>query len=466
MHDHELLETDDNITESHHRAVEVSGSTDGEETEKRKVYGKTHSHILDLLTREIGTYRILDKMEFINLSREVEDLYSQAIDILASSTEYLEEALARYTSIVLSGTTRGRVMHNVPCGNKDPQWKRNHEFLVNGLQTLADCVWGRKKPKDRKKFAISFKKLKVVGSLLYNALEEFCSIGAEYKECSWRLSLMLLAGNTSQEEIAEVRKTIADLVKDLHTPESEVVYVVGAISKIFMKIQQIHKFIFLHHSRLLIKVAASLTTEPDQLLDNFQAGGFGLIRAIRDHNPPYNFVGYASSWIRQSVLGNMRSVSNCIRVPSNILQEYSSLERVRQGLPTDQQDLDNLAKVSGQNPKKVKRIYDLVAIARTYSLDREVRNAHDPEAASISLQDTIPDENATPEKFTENTEVEKLFSLLSDKEQWVLANFYGLQDYLSRCQLNKCKESNLLEKIRQMYLTVILKRRRRSRVQN
>lgn len=437
--DVDALDDDEEQTEveSHHYAI------DSEEGEKRKVYGKTHSHILDLLTKEIGSYNIIDKTEFINLIRDVEDLYSQAIDLLAKHTEYLEAVVAKILAEVLAGITKGKVIHNIPGKKDDPVWNRNSEFLTAGIGLLAISHIS-----SREDFALGVKKLRIVGSLLYNALEEFCSLGLEYEECSTRLAeLMLEEGPV--EEIEESKEVLSSLASDLKTPEDDVIVLTHNISTIFCRIQEIHRFIFIHHSRLLIKVAKSLTTDPDQLLDNFQAGGFGLIRAIRDYTPPYNFVGHASNWIRQSILSNMRMVSNSIRIPGNIIQEFSSLERMRQKLPSNKQDIEEISTTSGRSREKIKRVYDLISIARTYSLDREVGGEDD---TSSTIQDLIPDETATPDKFTEGTEVDKLMGLLTPQERWVVANYYGLQDYLEGCNTKKHVESSELEKIRQLYV--------------
>lgn len=432
-----------------------------DEVEKRRVFGKSHSHILDLLTKEIGDYEILEKVEFTNLSRDVEDLYSQAIDIFAERTEYLEAVVSRIMSDILSGTTRGKVMHNIPGGEKDRLWNRNSEFLVKGLSLVAERSCNRNSEDSRKRLASNFKELRVVGSLLYNALEEYCSLGTEYEECSLRLAKLMLEGG-DEADILESKQVLSQLASDLHTPEEDIIIVTHNILKIFQRISAIHRFIFLHHQRLLIKVAKSLTTthSPDQLLENYQYGVFGLIRAIRDHNPPYNFVGYASGWIKQSILSNMRAVSNNIRVPGNIIQEFAAIERARQKLSSDKQDLDGISEATEKDKEKVQKIYDVISTARTYSLDKEVNHGDESDSAPSSIQDLIPDESTTPDKFTESAEVEKLLAMLNPKEQWVIANFYGLQDYLSRCRKPKCTETTELERIRQLYITTSLRRKR------
>jgi RNA polymerase sigma factor (sigma-70 family) len=443
----ELLEIDVDALEGEETSEDIEPhhyALDSEEGEKRKVYGKTHSHILDLLTKEIGHYEVIDKTEFINLIRDVEDLYSQAIDMLAKHSEYLEGVVAKIVAEVLAGITKGKVIHNIPGKKDDPVWNRNSEFLTSAISLLASAP-----SSSREDFADGVKKLRIVGSLLYNALEEFCSLGLEYEECSTRLAELMLE-RSAIEEIEEAKDVLKALASDLRTHDDDVIVLTHGISPIFQRIQEIHRFIFDHHSRLLIKVAKSLTNDSDQLLDNFQAGGFGLIRAIRDYTPPYNFVGHASNWIRQSILSNMRMVSNSIRIPGNIIQEYSSLERTRQKLPGNKQDIEEMSSTSGRTREKIKRVYDLISIARTYSLDREV-NSEDSDTPS-TIQDLIPDESTTPEKFTEGTEVDKLMSLLDPQEQWVVANYFGLQDYLGKKTRRSHKECADLERVRQLYI--------------
>ena len=105
----------------------------------------------------------------------------------------------------------------------------------------------------------------------------------------------------------------------------------------------------------------------------------------------------------------------------------------------------------------------MVNLARTFSLDKEVKtSSKDQEEASLPLRELIPAESS-PETVTDSTEVEKIFSTLTPKEKWVVANFFGLQDYLDPCDSKRCKESQELEAIRQLYMTTILRHRKKTR---
>lgn len=447
-----------------------------EERDTEKAGDRFRNPILDLLVRKIGTYQLLRKDTLMESFRQVDDYYADAIQYLSEHTTFLEAVVADNLAEVLGGITSGRIIHNLPTfKNKDLVWTNHVDFISQGLETIAKRLSGKKQdfPKD-------IAKLRLVGSTIFNALEFYVHQGSEYIALSEKLALYLIKhpSNLSgkKKHVEHLKKKMAAIASTIGTAESDVPIITRYLENVVSKVRDIHNFIFNHHLRLLIKVATSHKTDNDQLLDNFQSGSFGLMRAVKDYVPPYNFIGYASSWIRQAVLGSMRLHSNNIRIPGNVLQEYSALEKVRNSLKGDP-SIDEIADKACQDPKKVQRIYDLVQLAHTYSLHREVNNAEtsnsSKDGAPTTLMDIIPDDKQHPDEQEDMTEkVKKYLDLLTPQQRWVVCLYFGLLDYLPEVRTptyqNSCKElqskfeSFEKERLRQLLITAHLRMRKRN----
>lgn len=412
-------------------------------------FSKSSNPILEHLVKEIGKYRLLGRLELQSMFRDVDDHYQAAIRLLATHTSFLEQTVAGHLSDILSGSIGGRIIHSLPT-EKHAVWGRNSDLITAGLAMLAELV-----DQDVEERVSTFLSLRLAGSVVFDCLTRYAELGEEYMT----LSQAAIGGHPSDK--------MAKIAKEMQTPPTSIPLLAYNVRSAVTYVASIHKRVFAHHTRLLIKVAASLTTDSDQLLDNFQAGGFGLMRAIRDHNPPYNFIGYASSWIKQSILGHMRAVSNNIRVPGNVLQEYSALEKAKSKLPEAEQNIEGLAKHTGQDAERIKKVYEVINLAHTWSFDTEVHNNSSlKESGPVALRELIPDES-TQTDHLENPHLE-VASLLRDlpyRERWVVANFHGVQEHIGKSpHPPKLRfEARMRERLRQLYVGAELRQRRAAR---
>jgi RNA polymerase sigma factor (sigma-70 family) len=399
--------------------------------------------ILARLVREIGTHECMDKTTMFGMFHEVDDLYTRALRQLATHSRYLDVALANRVAEVAGGLTQGRVIHSLPhSGREDPAWGRHKHFLFSAMSTLGRRLLDDEQSAEQ--FTQQVQQLQIVGSIKLQLLRDYAKHGQEYLRHSEALARQLveLAPAHAGEELrrhqgqllldSPAGRELQRLAEVLATSEDNVPALTRLATETVQRIERIHERLFNHHLRLLIKVSNSLTIDPDQILDNFQAGSFGLMRAIRDYVPPFNFIGYASQWIRQAVLGVVRSYTNNIRIPGNVLQEFNNLERARQRLATDA-TIEEIAAEADVDPKRAARVYELITMSHTFSLDRSVSGLDGPPHAdgAIALIDTLADPDANSDGVdTPTQQVLRYMDCLDPRERWVVSGYFGLYDYL------------------------------------
>lgn len=440
----------------HRRSHSNHNDTWDDERQTRTEFSSTNP-ILDRLVREIGTHECMDKTSMFAMFHEVEDIYDRVFGLLAQHSRYLDIVVANRVAEVAGGLTQGRVIHSLPhSGREDPLWGRHKQFLFSALSTLGRRLLDEEQTAEQ--FTQQVKQLQVVGSIKLQLLKDYAKLGHDYLRQSEALAQLWWQSPPDGDPLP-LQRRLREIAVALATPEDNVPALTRVAAEAVRRIEQLHEQLFNHHLRLLIKVSNSLTLDPDQILDNFQAGSFGLMRAIRDYVPPFNFIGYASQWIRQSVLGVVRSYTNNIRIPGNVLQEYNNLERARHRLTADA-SVDEIAAEAGVDTKRAARVYELITMSHTFSLDRGVTGTDNSTHAdgAISLIDTLPDPDANSDGVdTPTQQVLRYMDQLDDRERYVVCGYFGLFDYLpDTCGAEReVREGAERERLRQALISAL-----------
>jgi RNA polymerase primary sigma factor len=218
--------------------------------------------------------------------------------------------------------------------------------------------------------------------------------------------------------------------------------------------------------RFVVSVAKQYQYQGLTLSDLINEGNVGLMKAARrfDETRGFKFISYAVWWIRQSILQAISEHSRIVRVPSNKIGSYGKIsEAFTQFLQEFEREPSNeeLAELLDLTERDIDNM--TIASQRHVSFDAPVGN-EESDATMLDLHvanDSFnaPDHNLTNESL--RNEVEIALQHLSNREQDILSDYYGLggKPQLSLEEIGD-KYALTRERVRQIRERAIIRLRR------
>ena len=180
--------------------------------------------------------------------------------------------------------------------------------------------------------------------------------------------------------------------------------------------------------RLAVAIARRYYNGAVPLLDLIQEGSIGLLAAARkfDYTKEVRFSTYATKWIRQGVIRCAINHSNPIRVPAHTSALIRRVAEAQEALWLQLGRLPDLAEISAKCQIPEEKILQLIQLQpKTYSLDAP---AGEDDAVMV-LEDMYspePQQELVREEL--NRTMERLLSMLNDRQQRILRLRFGMED--------------------------------------
>ena len=182
--------------------------------------------------------------------------------------------------------------------------------------------------------------------------------------------------------------------------------------------------------RLVINIAKRYTNPKLSIRDLIQEGNIGLMKAVEKfkYKQGYKFSTYATWWIRQAITRAIADHSTTIRIPVHMREKINKLNKVRSNLmqsldrePT-LEEMARKTKISSAKVKTVLRSMHQEPISLEKPVGDDGKNSFGDFVEDKSK--SSPANSATKILLAE--EIEKIFSVLDEREKRILRLRFGL----------------------------------------
>ena len=183
--------------------------------------------------------------------------------------------------------------------------------------------------------------------------------------------------------------------------------------------------------RLVVAIARPYASRDVPLLDLIQEGSIGLMRAARkfDYTRELKFSTYASKWIWNYVDRCVKSHSNLIEIPDNVIDNLNKVRRVKSELRQEYGDEPTTEEIAEHCQMKIRDVEKLLKdYPEVCRLDSPVgENGEDDLYVVIEDPDSFKPQEEAVHQALKNT-LDVMISQLDERQQRVVRLHYGLED--------------------------------------
>jgi RNA polymerase sigma factor (sigma-70 family) len=372
---------------------------------------------------------------------------------------YFEEVMFR----IASGNTQGKNYYNKEDHEDD---KKKKKLLQNSEKRVLIESFSLLRLKDLpERFCHVIKHASFLRGVFEEAVELFLETTLSYPD---DLKAMQLAAREHSPDFVELETKIRRVENELgcHDP-AEILEWVAKADHVWTQYVLLREELISPYFRLVYSLAQKYASSPAQILDNFQNGVFGLVRAVKCYTPT-RFAAFsvvATQWIKQSILLQLKSEVNLIKLPVASWHLYQKLEKIRNEIEKTTQKSathEEIAAAAKLPVEKIQKIYENAKLVQVLSLNNPTHNEDQQAADSKWNMESIPasqDQHDLYELKSEFLLIEKVLDLMDEEERVIFGLVSGCFDLIPEPALDPTEilRETIRQKAARRHLTLIFK---------
>ena len=187
--------------------------------------------------------------------------------------------------------------------------------------------------------------------------------------------------------------------------------------------------------RFVVKIAKKYQHQGLPLEDLISEGNIGLMNAVKrfDERKGFKFISYGVWWVRQAIVQALIDKGRVVRPPANRINRFHKVKKSTGRLEQRLGRPPTLGEISGEVEISPGTLLSLLEIgATTASLDSPVENdrAEDDHDECPLINFTAVDRGSLADDIAEENSLKrdlyKAMGQLSEREAWVLGEYFGL----------------------------------------
>lgn len=403
--------------------------------------GGSDEQILKDLRKLVFSVPLLHQDEVSKLFDQIDNcIFPTVFTIIESSMVAFEKVLQIVIKIA-AGNTYGKNIyekteeHQKEEENRETESRgtyREHEmeFLNNAYDIFRlYAIYSIPDSKIKSNIDIREAMLKCnfIRGVYEDVLSNFVNVTKNYEQLHW----MALKAKISNDFESYHRYTNDIIFIDKTAKlNKSAFYISREAKRIYNKYLEIRAKITTPYLRSVYSTAKSTARNPHQMLDNFQNGSIGLIRAVSCYSTKRMacFASVAKFWIKQMMLLSIKEDANFVKLPVSTWQAFTQLEKAKFKSGLGDENIIDIAKAAKMSLKKAKAVYHTVKIAQVYSLNR----TYDADE-KLTLEDIMTNEDrlgGLVDPFITMLRDYCEMANLTEMELKILAMRYGMLDLI------------------------------------
>jgi DNA-directed RNA polymerase sigma subunit (sigma70/sigma32) len=417
--------------------------------------GGSDEEILKDLRKCIFSIPLMQQSEVCEMFKILDQILASTVFRILEVSDFFWANLFQIVVKIVAGNTYGKNIYEKSGAKENSRGIYKHHELVflsvayPFVKKFAETF--ENPDEDRTNFKEVLEPCNFIRGVWEDVLFEFVKEIRHYDD------LHTLAQKYHVERRYEALTETLDLVTRLDAKLKIVRPAYGTARDAFdagQKYSEVRSRIISPYLRSAYTAAKSTARNAHQMLDNFQNGSIGLMRAISCYSLKRGsvFPSVAKWWIKQMMLLSIKEDANFVKLPVSTWQAYTQLERAKLKLGNEE-DIESIAKFAKMPVKKAESVYHAVKVSQVYSLNK----TYDSDD-KMSLEDVLSE---APKLLGFNPDIEDLLrdyclkANLRKDELQVLALRFGMPDLISSLQKNKVSDNEARSEVLNQNLAII-----------